>query len=118
MKYNSKLDVSLCDSKYVCNIFNEYISGWIRRDWKLSTTGGSVANQELIKPIYHILQKFKEYKFEWVKGHANIIRNEVVDSIATYCRRNKTSYKSAAEYLKIIQDIDIRKYKKLKNLIV
>lgn len=69
------------DSMYVVNtIEKNWIKNWISNGWK-TFTGTAVANQDLWRDIYELLQ-FHTVKMIWVKGHSGIDGNELCDEVA------------------------------------
>lgn len=70
------------DSAYVVNAFNDdWISGWIKNDWKNSQKK-EVANVNLWKELISLTQYHKVI-FNKVKGHAGNQYNEICDCLAT-----------------------------------
>lgn len=75
------------DSMYSINSVTLWIKEWKKNGWK-SSTGKSVMNQDLIKPIDEILTSYKgNIKFKHVKAHTKgtsyeAKANEVVDELA------------------------------------
>ena len=81
--HNSKSNscVVITDSKYVCENYVDYLPGWRKNGWK-KANGKGVLNVDLWKRISEVTPEFKEFRFKWVKGHANNRFNEMVDSMA------------------------------------
>lgn len=79
------------DSQYVKNGINTWIVNWQKNNWKGSNKKPVLNKdlwQELIKLKEEVNQKLiennlKEVNFEYVKGHAGIIGNEIADELAT-----------------------------------
>lgn len=68
------------DSQYVVNtIAKKWIYIWKKNNWR--NTSGKVANVDLWKKIYDLLQ-FHDVTISWVKGHSGVIGNELCDEIA------------------------------------
>lgn len=69
------------DSHYVLDpIMKGWLYGWQRRGW-ITSTGKPVANRELWQEILKILPKFSNLHFEWTKGHATNLGNNIVDEL-------------------------------------
>jgi ribonuclease HI len=65
------------DSQYVSKAINEgWIFGWVQKNFK------GVKNPDLWKKLLARLNKFKNVKFIWVKGHNNNALNETCDRLA------------------------------------
>ena len=70
------------DSQYVVKAFNDdWISGWIKRDWK-NAKGQPVANIDLWKRLLEAV-KNHNVSYHWIKGHAGHPENERCDELAT-----------------------------------
>ena len=67
------------DSQYVCKGINEWLSGWVKKNWRGST--GPVKNVELWQEYLEV-SKGHTIKCIWVKGHAGHPENERCDSLA------------------------------------
>jgi len=63
------------DSSYVVNGINEWLDGWIKRDFK------KVKNPELWRDYIKVAKPHK-IKAVWVKGHSGHIENERCDKLA------------------------------------
>lgn len=63
------------DSRYVCNGINQWLEGWVKKDFK------NVKNPDLWQAY---LQASKPHKViaHWVKGHAGDPQNELCDTLA------------------------------------
>lgn len=70
----------LADSQYVINCVTKWLPGWKRRGWK-KADGKPVANQKILEKIDTELQG-RNYRFEWVRGHAGHRLNELADDRA------------------------------------
>ena len=67
----------LCDSQYVINSVTKWMRGWKAKGWRKGD-GKPVMNLDLLKEIDAALVG-RQYRFEWVKGHANHPLNEAAD---------------------------------------
>lgn len=68
------------DSQYVRQGITEWMSGWLRRQWK--TAGGDpVKNRELWERLHAATQRHS-IEWRWVKGHNGDPDNERVDQLA------------------------------------
>ncbi len=70
----------LCDSQYVINCVTKWLPGWKSKGWR-KADGKPVMNVDLLQEIDTELPG-RQYRFEWVKGHANHPLNEAADSRA------------------------------------
>jgi ribonuclease HI len=82
----------LCDSQYVINAVTKWMPGWKRKGWR-KADGAPVQNLELLKRLDAALAG-REYRFEWVRGHAGHELNEAADDRA---RGAATSYQRGTE---------------------
>ena len=82
----------LCDSQYVINSVTKWMPGWKKKGWKKSD-GKPVLNLELLKDLDAAI-KGRNYRFEWVKGHAGHELNEAADDRA---RAAATAYQAGRE---------------------
>ncbi|GHH50320.1 MULTISPECIES: ribonuclease HI [Gammaproteobacteria] len=68
------------DSQYVRQGITEWMTGWLRRQWK--TAGGEpVKNRELWERLHAATQRHS-IEWRWVKGHNGDPDNERVDLLA------------------------------------
>lgn len=69
------------DSHYVLDpITKGWLYGWRRRGWTTST-GKPVANKELWQKLLRLLPQFTGLHFNWTKGHADNLGNNIVDEL-------------------------------------
>lgn len=80
----------LTDSKYFLKGLTEWLPGWKRSNWILST-GKPVVNKELWVAVDEAYSKIQEKKInlqmKWVKGHSGEFGNEIVDKLASLSMR-------------------------------
>lgn len=69
------------DSAYVVNGMNEWICGWIKKNWKKSNKK-PVENKELWMKLNELSNKQLDIKFMKVKGHDGVELNELADTLA------------------------------------
>lgn len=69
------------DSAYVINGMNEWIHGWIKKNWKKSNKK-PVENKELWVNLNELRNKQSSVKFIKVKGHDGVELNELADQLA------------------------------------
>lgn len=69
------------DSQYLVKGCSEWISGWVRRDWKKGG-GKPVANAELWQELLAAAEPH-EIEWRWVRGHAGHPQNEWANELAT-----------------------------------
>ena len=76
--------VIMSDSKYSMDAVTKWLPNWKKNNFKTST-GTDVQNQDLIQQLDHeISSRLPRPKLEYVKGHAGIDGNEIVDRMAKY----------------------------------
>lgn len=68
------------DSRYVKDLFSNWIYKWVKNGWKLKD-GFNVKNREYIEKTFN-LKIFISTKFEWVKAHNGDKYNEEADRLA------------------------------------
>lgn len=78
------IDYIVCsDSAYVCNILLSWGPTWVRNNWTKSNNQ-PILNLELIQEMYNLYIKYKDkISIQKIKGHSNILGNELADSLAT-----------------------------------
>lgn len=80
IKWNNANVEVWSDSSYVVNAVNEnWIEGWIRKDWK------KVKNPDLWQRFIELTSKH-HVTFHWIKGHAGHPENERCDKLAVAAR--------------------------------
>ena len=72
--YNYPIEV-YSDSQYVTMGINNWINGWIAKNWH------NVKNIDLWKELLELKNKFPSITFNWVRGHSNNPGNEEVDKL-------------------------------------
>jgi ribonuclease HI len=71
------------DSEYLIKGVREWMPAWIRRDWK------NVKNPELWQQLAELKDEFL-IEWRWVRGHADHVRNEYADFLATRAARDQS----------------------------
>lgn len=69
------------DSEYLVKAANEWRWKWQGNGWRASS-GAPVANAELLKALFALLDARTGVKLKWVRGHAGDKMNELVDRMA------------------------------------
>jgi ribonuclease HI len=67
------------DSQYLSRGMNEWIHGWLSKNWKLKD-GSPVKNDDLWKQLYELDRKHK-VTWTWIRGHADSPDNVQVDRL-------------------------------------
>lgn len=76
--------VIFSDSKYSMDAVNKWLPNWRNRGFK-TVEGKDVQNRDLIEELdRELMRRVPEPKLEYVKGHAGIDGNEIVDRMAKY----------------------------------
>lgn len=83
---NTPTDV-YTDSELVVNILTKWAPGWKERGWKKKSSG-PIANLELVKEAYQLVQAKPHANIRWIKAHSGFRWNEYADSLATAYRRD------------------------------
>lgn len=78
------------DSEYVVNAIRFWIQGWAKRGWRKSD-GSPVKNSDLFKELKKQLE-FHVVTPQWVKAHAGILENELVDDLARSAASSPEKY--------------------------
>ena len=90
--------VVMSDSAYCVNTINDWIFKWAHNDWKKSNNQ-PIENPDLIQSLYkYLIKDFWNCQVLKVRGHNNIINNELADALATG---------NVNKYNKILKDNDI-----------
>lgn len=78
----------MSDSRYAIDSVTNWAYSWKRHGWR--GRKGAIKNIELIREIHEIYHKNKSIlKISWVKGHSNILGNELADEMATLAMRER-----------------------------
>ncbi|KAJ9476310.1 Ribonuclease H [Pseudozyma hubeiensis] len=76
--------VVLSDSRYSMDAVNKWLPNWRNRGFK-TVEGKDVQNRDLIEELdRELMRRVPQPKLEYVKGHAGIDGNEIVDRMAKY----------------------------------
>ena len=72
------------DSAYCAGMVNTWIQNWACNDWKTSK-GVDVKNKDLVLKIWEYIENpfFSNVTIVRIKGHDNILGNELADRLAT-----------------------------------
>jgi len=73
------------DSNLCVRSLMEWASGWQARGWKRKT--GPIANLELVKEAFSLLNERPGVKLKWIKAHSGNRWNEYADSLSTAYER-------------------------------
>ena len=77
----------ITDSSYVCDAFRkDWISGWIKRDWKTAAKK-PVKNQDLWLRMLAAIAPH-QLTWKWVRGHNGHPENERCDTLAVAARES------------------------------
>lgn len=68
------------DSVYLKDGITKWLKGWVKNNWK-KADGGEVKNKDLWEQLANLNNKF-QIQWNWVKGHAGDLGNELVDGLA------------------------------------
>ena len=77
------------DSEYLQKGITQWLSGWVRRNWK-NSTGDPVANVKLWQRLLAAASRH-QVEWCWVRGHAGDVMNERADRLATAARERLAS---------------------------
>jgi ribonuclease HI len=75
------------DSELIVNILTKWAPGWRERGWKKKSSG-PIANLELVKEAYALVEAKPHANIRWIKAHSGFRWNEYADSLATAYRRD------------------------------
>ena len=86
-----KLNVKFySDSQYVVNGFNDWMSLWKRKGWKIKA-GKIPANLEVWKILDEQKQIIQNVKGFWVRGHNGNLNNEIADALCDFAVATKVN---------------------------
>lgn len=85
------------DSQYAIRCYSEWSDIWSKNGW-IKSNKSPILNLEIIKMGYNIYKNTDNICLHYVKGHNNILYNELADSLAT------NNYK---KYLSLCKENDI-----------
>ncbi|CAN1557815.1 RnhA Ribonuclease HI [Rhabdaerophilaceae bacterium] len=69
------------DSEIIVKSVNEWRPRWERNGWRASK-GGPVANADLLKTLFGLVDDRPGIRLKWVRGHAGDPLNELCDTLA------------------------------------
>ena len=69
------------DSKFMIQSVTQWLTGWLKNGWKLST-GKPVVNQSDFEDLINAMTKLDRVAWQHVNGHVNIAGNEEADRLA------------------------------------
>lgn len=69
------------DSRLAVDTLTSWAAGWERRGW--TRKSGPIANLDLVKEAWALVQERPEIELRWVKAHAGNRWNEYADALAT-----------------------------------
>ena len=82
LKYGKYNPIVYSDSAYSINTLTNWMFSWAKNGW-IKSDKKTPENLELIKAYYDLYQKGYRLNLQKVKGHNNIVGNEIVDKLAT-----------------------------------
>lgn len=86
------------DSEYVRKGIVDWSPSWIRNNW-VKADGNVVPNSSDWKDILSNIEKLREggtaFKIEWVKGHSDVLGNNLADKLATVGVMSSTDGKNS-----------------------
>ena len=101
IQYKDEKCVIKSDSAYCVNMINDWIYQWNKNNWT-RYKNQPIENLDLVKEIWEYLKiEWPNFTIEKVKGHNNILGNEVADYLAT---------NNLPKLLKILKENDIENY--------
>lgn len=90
------------DSSYCVNILNNWMYTWCTNNW-MNSQGKSIENIDLIKTLYYYYsKKFGNCQILKVKGHNQVMGNELADALATF---NKEKFIHFSQTIQNQEDI-------------
>ena len=102
-KYKQDKCVIKSDSAYCVNMFNDWIYKWRNNNW-IRYKGQPIENLDLVKQIWEYCKiEWPNFTVEKVKGHDNLLGNEIADALATA---------SAIKLDKILKENNIKLHEK------
>ena len=72
--------VLVTDSVYLRDGITRWLAGWKRKGWR-TAAGKPVKNQDLWQRL-NVAEAPHQIQWEWVKGHAGHLENEIADRLA------------------------------------
>ena len=107
-RYKNEQCIIKSDSAYCVNMINDWIYQWNKNNWT-RYKNQPIENLDLVKEIWEYLKlEWPNFTIEKVKGHNNILGNEVADFLA------KNSLDKLAEFFKknniiynFLDDVDL-----------
>ena len=74
------------DSEYLVKGITEWLPGWKARGWKRK--GGEIENLLLWQKLDQAAQGL-DVRWEWVRGHSDVVKNEYADFLAVRAAENQ-----------------------------
>lgn len=100
-RYKNEKCIIKSDSAYCVNMINDWIYKWRNNNWT-RYKNQPIENLDLVKQIWEYCKiEWPNFVVEKVKGHNNILGNEVADYLAT---------NNLPKLLKILKENDIENY--------
>lgn len=102
------------DSQYLVKGMNEWVYGWISRNW-YKWTGDPVQNTDIWKQLVKERERHIKVTFTWVRGHIGNTWNERCDQLAVKAIRETADedmlidelYKSASPRLIVAEEVEV-----------
>jgi ribonuclease HI len=77
------LDVCVhSDSEYVVQGINSRLAVWHKRDYRRSSNGPLIANDDLWRDLAYAISNLRSVKAKWIRGHNKHPENERCDKLA------------------------------------
>ena len=74
------------DSRYVIDAFKAgWLNNWLRNGWKTASKQ-PVKNSDLWRELMQAMEQH-QVEWEWIRGHAGHVENELADSLAVEARQ-------------------------------